>query len=121
MRFVLDEDMPRSLGRDLLSAGHEVLDVRDHGLRSHDDNDVFHFAQQNEAVLVSEDLGFANLLRFPLGMHSGIVVGRFPSNLSTTAIVKEILSAMSMFTPDDLSGALVIVEIGRVRIRRANG
>lgn len=118
MRFVLDEDMPRSLGRALLSAGHEVLDVRDHGRRSRDDDDVFRFAQQNAAVLVSEDLGFANLLRFPLGTHSGIAVGRFPSKLSTTAVVKEVVSAMSLFTPDDLRGALVIIEIGRIRIRR---
>jgi len=118
MRFVLDEDMPRSLGRALTSAGHDVLDVRDHGLRGRDDEDVFRFAQQNAAVLVSEDLGFANLLRFSLGTHSGIVIGRFPSKLSTTAIVKEVVSAMSMFTTEDLHGALVIIEIGRVRIRR---
>ena len=95
-----------------------MLDVRDHGLRGHDDTDVFRFAQQNAAVLISEDLGFANLLRFPLATHSGIVIGRFSSKLSTTAIAKEVVSAMSMFKAEDLHGALVIVEIGRVRIRR---
>lgn len=33
VRFVIDEDMPRSTGVALSSEGYEVKDVRDHGYR----------------------------------------------------------------------------------------
>jgi len=119
MRFVIDEDLPRSLGPALQEAGHEVLDVRDHGLRGASDQQVFTFAQARQAVLVSEDLGFANLLRFPLNSHHGLIVGRFPTTLATSLVVREIVRALGTLTPADVSGALVIIETGRIRRRGA--
>jgi predicted nuclease of predicted toxin-antitoxin system len=118
MRFVIDEDMPRSLGPALVIAGHEALDVRDHGLRGKGDAAVFRFAQEHACALMSEDLGFGNLLKFPLSTHHGIVVGRFPSTLNTRVVVTEILRAIGSFTAETLRGCLVIVEVGQTRVRR---
>lgn len=42
----------------------EVMDVRDVGLRGAKDDAVFAFAQSNEAVLVTGDLGFGNICDF---------------------------------------------------------
>ena len=80
MRFLVDEDLPRSLAVALRSAGHEALDVRDIGLRGHSDQDVFRAAQQRGAVLVSGDRGFANILSHPPGSHAGILIAHFPKN-----------------------------------------
>ena len=80
-KFVIDEDMPRSTAKLLKSNGFEAFDVRDYGLRGKDDGEIFKFAQTNKAVLLTGDLGFGNLLHFPLGTHSGIFIlrpGRHP-------------------------------------------
>lgn len=70
--------MPRSTGKLLKECGYEVKDIRDHGLRGAEDERVYRFAQENRAALITGDLGFGNILRFPLGSHFGIIIARFP-------------------------------------------
>lgn len=87
--IVVDEDMHRSVVKPLEQWGHTVLDIRDHGLRGTPDREVFAFAQRQGAALLTGDLGFANLLAFPLGTHQEIIVARFPNELSTQRINEE--------------------------------
>lgn len=44
LKFVIDEDMPRSTARILRAKGYEALDSRDYGLRGKSDEEVFEFA-----------------------------------------------------------------------------
>jgi predicted nuclease of predicted toxin-antitoxin system len=41
LRFLTDEDVPRSTARVLRDAGFDVVDVRDVGLRGKSDQEVF--------------------------------------------------------------------------------
>ena len=117
-RFLVDEDMPRSTARALRSAGHAAEDVRDVGLSGQPDEAIFARAQATEAALVTADLGFANVLTFPLGTHADLVVARLPNELPTHAVNAEILRALDDVQGEVLRGALLIVEVGRTRIRR---
>jgi predicted nuclease of predicted toxin-antitoxin system len=116
--FLIDEDMPRSTAVVLREAGHAALDGRDIGLRGRTDAEVFAYAQSRGAVLVTADKGFANLLRFPPGSHSGLIVLRVPNELPTHEVNQELLRALVDLRDEDLKGMLVIVEAGRTRIRR---
>lgn len=118
MKIVIDEDLHRSLGEVLRKLGHEVFDVRDHGLRGKSDEDVFHFAQQKVAVLFSGDLGFSNIFQFPLGSHAGIVILRFPNEMPTPMINVAVLATLSLISEDDFTGNLVVISPGKVRVRR---
>jgi predicted nuclease of predicted toxin-antitoxin system len=117
--IVVDEDMHRSVAGLLQQVGHHVLDVRDHGLRGASDQEIFAFAQQQGAALLTGDLGFANLLAFPLGTHHGILITRFPNELSTARINEEILHELTGVKDEEIKGNLIILEPGRMRIRRA--
>ncbi len=110
--------MHRSVAEPLKQLGHRVLDVRDYGLRGAADPDVFAFAKQQRAALLTGDLGFANLLAFPLGTHHGIIVARFPNELSTQRINEEILRGLMGIKDEEIQGSLIILEPGRIRIRR---
>ena len=46
LRFLVDEDLPRSLARALRGAGHVAADVRDEGLRGEPDRRIFDVAQK---------------------------------------------------------------------------
>lgn len=118
-RFLVDEDVPRSTAHALRAAGYEAEDVRDVGLRGHSDSDVFAYAQAQAATLISCDKGFTNLLNFPVGSHAGIIVIRIPDEASPAQLNDELLRALFQFQMESLHGCLVIVEMGRVRLRRS--
>jgi predicted nuclease of predicted toxin-antitoxin system len=117
-KFVIDEDMPRSTAKTLLANGFEALDIRDYGLRGKNDDEVFKFAQTNRAVFLTGDLGFGNLLHFPVGTHSGILIAHFPNEISPFELNKQIIKAVLGLKEDDFNGNLIIIEPGKLRIRR---
>src|SRR4051812_6760764 len=110
--------MPRSTAPVLRQAGHEAEDVRDIGLRGAPDAEVFATAQERQATLVTADLGFANILQFPLGTHAGIIVARVPDTLPTSTLLNELVLALQAMDGEALPGLLVLVEPGRIRVRR---
>ena len=118
MKFLLDQGLPRSTVRHLQEMGLEAEHVIDSGLRGEPDATIFEHAMTNGMTLVSADLGFANVLRFPLGAHAGIVVARFPNEMSTMTTNAAIVRALGELTDEELQGNLVILEPGRVRLRR---
>lgn len=118
MKIVIDEDLSRSLGAALQELGHEVFDIRDHGLRGKSDGAIFQFAQEKQAVLFSADLGFANILSFPLGTHNGIVILRFQNEMPTS-VINQIVTRLIIKIPEaDFMGNLIILSPDRLRIRR---
>lgn len=75
-KFVIDEDIARSTGKVLAETGHEIIDIRDQGLRGSEDEQIFRFAQSKKAILLTGDVGFGNLTKFPLGRPHGGRRGR---------------------------------------------
>lgn len=118
-RFLVDEDLARSVTRALATAGYDVCDVRDVGLRGHADEHVFAFAVAQRRVLLTADLGFANLLAFPLGSHAGILVARFPNELAAHELANALVTTLALLSDEELEGSLVIVEPHRLRLRRS--
>ena len=53
MRFLIDEDLPRSTGDLLRQYGHEAIDVRDIGLRGSKDPEIAAYAQKNGLSLLT--------------------------------------------------------------------
>jgi len=118
MRLLVDEDLPRSLVQTLRSAGLEAQHVIDVGLRGRSDDEVFDHALSGKFALLTADIGFGNLLRYPLGSHAGVIVARFPNEVPTSTLAAAIVEALGQITDEDLQGSLVIIEPGRVRLRK---
>lgn len=116
--FLVDEDMPRSTVNALRTAGYRAEDVRDVGLKSQPDTAVFAYAQAHQQTLITADMGFANVLQFPLGSHAGIVVTRFPNTLPTPLVNQQLLNGLFVLEGQTLTGILIIIEPGRTRVRR---
>lgn len=117
-RFLIDEDLPHLLASFLLERGHAREHVRDLNLRGSPDARIFEAAQQRQAALVTGDADFGNLLRFPLGAHFGIVVVQFPSVMRAHELAAQIATRLSALEDVTLKGSLIILEPGRLRIRR---
>jgi predicted nuclease of predicted toxin-antitoxin system len=118
LKFVIDEDIPRSTGIILKENGYDILDIRDHGLRGEKDEKIYEFAQENGAVVLTGDRGFGNTQRFPLGEHNGIVVTNFPNEMPTSMINQQLLVRLKHINEDDYKGNVIIIDPLKIRIRR---
>ena len=117
-KFVIDEDMPRSTGATLKRHGYDVKDIRDYGLRGAEDEKIYEFAQSEEAVILTGDKDFGNILRFPLGRHFGIVVVHFPNEMPSIEVNRHLLQRFEDLSEDDFRGNLIIIEPRKIRIKR---
>jgi len=119
MRFLLDADMSRSSAAVLRNLGHDVSDVRDIGLGSASDDEIFERAQAEQRIIVTADLDFADVRVYPPGTHAGIIVFRLPDHFKTAEINRVLEMAVPQLEQADVNRTLVIIEAGTIRIRRA--
>jgi len=115
MRLKLDENIDARLAGLLQASGHDALTVREQNLHGTDDIDLHHICRSENRALVTLDLDFSNILRYPPENTPGIIVLRGPDDLFPTVrvLVETLVNALINENP---SQHLWIVEVGRVRI-----
>jgi len=118
MKLKLDENLDARLLSVLRRAGHEAATVRDQGLAGIDDQALYVCCRSEARILVTLDLDFANVLRYPPEASGGIVVFRGPDDLLPTLriLTETLIGALAKAGP---GGQLWIVEPGRVRIHES--
>lgn len=118
MKFKLDENLPADLATYLSEAGHDVEDVVAEGLGGEEDPPVLARATAEGRMLLTFDLDFADVRRYPPGRHAGIVVFRLHDQRWRTlqGPVKRLLAGGKL---EDLEGGLALVDESRVRCKRA--
>lgn len=117
MKLKLDEGLSYRLKPTLQELGHDVDTVADEGLRSEDDAVLAAIARQNRRMLFTLDRGLGDLRQYAPGEHPGIVVFRL-SSTGPGAVNRFVESFVRNHGLDELAGCLVIVEPGKVRVRR---
>jgi len=116
-RFLVDEDLPRSLARQLRASGIDAEDVRDVGLKGKSDRSILTFATDQGLALITADRGFGNLLEYPLGSHHGIILLRYPNSMPAGKLVQVVTETLPSIPESEIIGNLVIFEPGRIRFR----
>jgi predicted nuclease of predicted toxin-antitoxin system len=118
MRLKLDECLDARLAVLLRNAGHETTTVPDQGLRGTPDRALYEHCAAEDHILVTLDLDFSNVLRFPPDRGPGLIVLRGPNDLFPTMriLVKTLINSLTTDTP---TGRLWIVEPGRLRVHES--
>src|SRR6185437_7298699 len=116
-RFLVDENLPRSLATDLQALGHTAEHVYDIHMGGAKDPAVYAYAQSQHAVLITGDKDFSNILAYA-PPHAGIVVVEISDALPPDARKRAILRELAALGGQSLENTLVIIEVGRARIRR---
>ncbi len=95
-----------------------IVHAKNVGLAARPDREVFLWAQENGAIIITFDEDFADPRSSPWGSHHGVVRLRvWPTTVEKT---KHALERLLDSVPDDeLRGAVVIVGNRRIRVRRA--
>ena len=118
MHFLIDENLPLSLGKIFRQNGHKAEFVKSlKELRGKPDEVIFEYAAANGLSIVTRDLNIANPIRFDLSKVAGIVVLRFPNDISIELLAQEITSVMDRLNEDQWH-QLVVIEPGSIRLRK---
>jgi predicted nuclease of predicted toxin-antitoxin system len=119
LRFFTDHCVPNSIIRVFRDAGYEVLRLADYIPADSIDSVVVSKAQELDAILVSLDADFADIVAYPPAMYSGIIalqVGNHPEVIPRLVVaLKDYLSAHPDMNHYD--GKLLLVEAHRIRVR----
>jgi predicted nuclease of predicted toxin-antitoxin system len=116
MKFKIDENLPIELADLLQSEGYDASTIYSESLKGAKDPIVIAVCQEEQRVLVTLDLDFADIQTYPPQSYAGIIVLRVyrqdkPYLLS---FFQKLIPAISQHP---LKGHLWIAEEGKIRIR----
>lgn len=120
MNIKLDENLSRYLKGSLLQAGYDAATAYEQGLAGKSDQEVARIARNENRIVFTLDLEFADLRKFPPGSSPGVVVFR-PRSLGPLAVNQFVLRFVQESNLEELMGCTVVVEPHRVRVRRPPG
>jgi predicted nuclease of predicted toxin-antitoxin system len=115
-RFKVDENLPRDAHTLLADAGHDAHSVTDESLGGGPDPKVIEACLNENRILVTLDLDFADIRIYPPSSHHGIWVLR-PTTQSVENTVSVLRGALTLLATEPTDKRPWIVEPGRVRIR----
>jgi len=117
MRFKLDENIGSRTAHLFPEAGHDIETIFDEGLSGATDEVIFETCIREGRCLVSLDLDFADVVRFPPHRTAGIAVLRLPNDVSVRLMEKLVRDLLRHLKTEPIVGRLWIVEAGRIRVR----
>lgn len=116
MKFKTGENLPVEVAGLLQDAGYDAVSVFDQELSGEIDRTIAHVCQQEQRVLLTLDLDFADIRAYPPQQYAGIVVlrSRRQDKQVVLALAERVVKALKS---EALSQKLWIVDEPRIRIR----
>lgn len=109
MKFLTDENVSPLIIRNLRQARHDVWDVKENGWQESPDSRIMQLARRTRRVIISEDLDFGNLQRFPLEDHPGAILLHF-SNMHRKNVAHRLHLFLAQTKPRTLKNAVHVLE-----------
>lgn len=119
MKFKLDENFGTRTQHIFAASGHDVHTVFDEGLQGASDPSLYEICCHEQRCLVTLDLDFSDVVRFPPEACGEIVVIRSPQNPSLMLLENLVRTFLQALSTESLKGRLWIVEPGRIRLHQA--
>src|ERR671931_2697936 len=113
LRFFADHCVPNAVIQTLRAAGHEVLILKEHIPRDSDDPIVLAKAQELEAILVSLNGDFADIVTYPPSRYKGIIALQVHNH---PEIIPQLMDRLTNYitshpTMEEYAGKLFVVEV----------
>lgn len=121
MKFKLDENLGARTVERFRSRGHDIHTVASEQLSGASDRRIFETCALEGRCLVTLDLDFADVLRFPPETSAGIAVIRAPGSVSLALLCHLIDCLLNMAEAHPIAQQLWIVEPNRIRVHLSDG
>ena len=117
MRFLADIGVAPRIVDWLREQGHDASHLSEEGLHRLPDMDIFQKAAQEQSILLTFDLDFAEIVAFSGSADVSVVLFRL-DNTRTDFVISRLVSVLRESGHLLPTGVIVIVEDSRHRIRR---
>jgi predicted nuclease of predicted toxin-antitoxin system len=117
VKFLLDQNVSPALVGLLADADHLAEHVRDLGMREAPDDVVLAAARDADAVLIPSDTDFGELLARSNANEPSVILLRRQEGRRASEIASLIVANLQAVADDLASGAIVVLDDDRVRIR----
>ena len=119
LRLFADHCIPRPIIQALVEQGHEVLRLRDHLPTDADDREVINKAQELQAILLSLDGDFADIISYPPSDYQGIICLQVKNHPEIIPQIIVRLEHYLSFFPErnHYEGKLILIAASRIRTR----
>lgn len=119
LRFFADHCVPTSIVQFLRDHGHEVFQLRDCIPKDSPDYLVIQTAQNYQAILVSLNGDFADIVTYPPEKYLGIIGVQLRNH---PEVIPKVLRRLQVYftehpSMEEYAGKLFLVEAHRIRIR----
>ena len=116
MKFLLDMNVPRELGRRLAKEGHSWRHVADVGFARASDETIVEEARPKGEVIVTHDLDYGRLLAFSGARDPSVIIFRVRNTSARNLHDRIVRGWLEIETPLN-EGAVVTIEDAALRIR----
>ncbi len=117
MKFLADMGVSMTVVRNLREAGYEAIHLREEGLQRLPDPEIVEKARQEERIILTFDLDFGDLLAASSEPLPSVIIFRLQNTLPSFVSAR-LLEVLSECSEDLETGAIVMVEDSRYRLRR---
>lgn len=119
LRFFADQCVPNSIIRALIEEGHIVLKLKDYMPQDSEDFKVILKAQELDAILLSLNGDFADIITYPPSRYKGIIAIQLRNHPEVIPLIIGRLRAYLSIYPnmEHYKGKLFLVEPHRIRIK----
>ena len=120
MKLLIDECVLGKTAKLLKRSGFSLITLQKLHKTSATNGTIIQIAKKEKAIIVTNDLDFANLILYPIGSHEGIIVlrPRIDTLEAINDVHKVLLRLLKEVKPADLAKSLVIVDRNKYRIRK---
>lgn len=116
MRFVIDENMSQKWARELNARGHRAEHWLEIGKRAAPDADVLQYARSVDAVVLTCDLDFGDILAAS-GSKTPSVLQLRPGKMRPEILIHRVLAAINQHSRLLEAGVLLTIDLKKSRAR----
>ena len=118
IRLKLDENFPPDTVHIFREHDIDASSVYEQDMCGYPDTEVFKICKDEKRALITFDLDFANIIRYPASETNGVIIVRSKKKINLEEITHICHKLVQLLLQNDLKGKLFIVEDTKIRVRK---